>query len=515
MNGFKYKSILYLISAVILATLFIQVYWNYKNYLTGKQQLANDVQTSLDNAVDQYYTELATKGSFQIFGDTLFFPKNSIKKRGVFLTETDTCLTPSLSIDTSHSEIKIMRSEISDNLDVNLTILDSVRTDKLDNSVLKIISNSKNPITELSSKIVVSFSEDRLSLAKIDSLFYAELQRKNIGVDYGLSHYGAYQKTEKLRPEIIDQATLETVSKSPYFFRDNNLKAHFTNVTLAVLKKNLVGIFLSFLLVASVIICLLYLLRIIKRQKQLAEVKNDLISNITHEFKTPLATMGIAMEAIQKFNAENDSEKNIRYAKISREQVDKLNMMVEKLLETASLDSEKLELKFESYNLVELLQIASQKEAFSVGDKTISFSSCAPAFGLRSRSYFGEVDKASGGMRAEEDIPYSIDVFHFENAINNIIDNAIKYGGKDISVEIVKQNNSIEITISDSGTSLTEAHKKQIFEKFYRVPKGNTHDVKGFGIGLYYTKKIIEKHNGTIDLSIKPNTTFKISLPDG
>ena len=123
--------------------------------------------------------------------------------------------------------------------------------------------------------------------------------------------------------------------------------------------------------------------------------------------------------------------------------------------------------------------------------------------------------EASGGMRAEEDILYSIDVFHFENAINNIIDNAIKYGGKDISVEIVKQNNSIEITISDNGTSLTEGHKKHIFEKFYRVPKGNTHDVKGFGIGLYYTKKIIEKHNGNIDLSIKPNTTFKITLPDG
>jgi len=489
MNGFKYKSILYIISVVILATLCIQVYWNYKNYLTGKQQLANDVQTSLDNAVDQYYTELATKGSFQIFGDTLLFPENRIKKRGVFLT--DTCLTPTLTIDTSHSEIKIMHSEISDNLDVDLTILDSVRTDKLDNSVFKIISKSKNPITELSSKIVVSFSEDRLSLAKIDSLFYAELQRKNIGVDYGLSHYGKLQQIEKLRPEIIEQATLETISNSPYFFSGNTLKAHFTNVTLAVLKKNLVGILLSFLLVASVVICLLYLLNIIKRQKQLAEVKNDLISNITHEFKTPLATMGIAMEAIQKFNAENDSEKNIRYAKISREQVDKLNMMVEKLLETATLDSEKLELNFEMYNLVELLQMASQKEAFSVGDKTISFSS------------------------SEEDILYSIDVFHFENAINNIVDNAIKYGGKDISVEIVKQNSNIEITINDSGTSLTEAHKKHIFEKFYRVPKGNTHDVKGFGIGLYYTKKIIEKHKGIIELSIKPNTTFKITLPNG
>lgn len=489
MNGLKYKSILYLISAVILATLCIQVYWNYKNYQIGKQQLANDVQTSLDNAVDQYYTGLAAKDSFQVFGDTLRFPTGTMNKRGLFLA--DTCLTRFRTKDTAHKEITILQSNNSDSLNLNLTILDSFRIGNLDNSIFEIISESNNPITELSSKIVVSFSEDRLSLAKIDSLFYKELQRKNIDVDYGLSQSGTLQKIEKLRPEIIEQATLETASKSPYFFRENILKAHFTNVTLAVLKKNLVGILLSFLLVGSVIVCLLYLLKIIKQQKQLAEVKNDLISNITHEFKTPLATIGIAMEAIQKFNSENDSEKNIRYAKISREQVDKLNMMVEKLLETATLDSEKLELNFETCNLVELLQLASQNEAFLVGDKTISFSS------------------------SEEEVLYSIDIFHFENAINNIIDNAIKYGGKDISVEIVKQNNSIEITISDSGTSLTEAHKKQIFEKFYRVPKGNTHDVKGFGIGLYYTKKIIEKHKGNIDLSIKPNTAFKITLPNG
>ena len=489
MNGFKYKSILYFISAVILATLCIQVYWNYKNYQVGKQQLANDVQTSLDNAVDQYYTELATKGSFQVFGDTLHFPISQIRKRGVFLN--DTCFDRFHTKFSPRKEIAILQYGKLDSLDFNIAIFDSVRMENLNHSIFEIISDSKDPITELSSKIVVSIAEDRLSLAKIDSLFSAELDRKNIGVDYGLSHYGMFQETEKLRPEIIEQASLETVSKSPYFFYGNTLKAHFTNVTLAVLKKNLVGILLSFLLVASVIICLLYLLKIIRQQKQLAEVKNDLISNITHEFKTPLATIGIAMEAIQKFNTENDSEKNIRYAKISKEQVDKLNMMVEKLLETATLDSEKLELDFETYNLVELLQLASQNEAFTAGEKTISFSS------------------------SEEDIPYSIDVFHFENAINNIIDNAIKYGGKDISVEIIRQKNNIEITISDSGTSLTEVHKKQIFEKFYRVPKGNTHDVKGFGIGLYYCKKIIEKHKGNIDLSIKPNTSFKITLPNG
>ena len=95
-----------------------------------------------------------------------------------------------------------------------------------------------------------------------------------------------------------------------------------------------------------------------------------------------------------------------------------------------------------------------------------------------------------------------VDLFHFENAINNIIDNAIKYGGDKIWIEISQDAFSFTISISDNGSSLNKAHKDQIFEKFYRVPKGNIHDIKGFGIGLYYTKKIVEKHNEFLDLLV-------------
>ena len=108
-----------------------------------------------------------------------------------------------------------------------------------------------------------------------------------------------------------------------------------------------------------------------------------------------------------------------------------------------------------------------------------------------------------------------VDLFHFENAINNVLDNAIKYGGEKISIELSKHSNAFVISISDNGNSLTNSSKQKIFEKFYRVPKGNTHDVKGFGIGLYYTKKIIEKHNGAIDLELNNGwTTFKITMPN-
>ncbi|MEL6812693.1 MAG: HAMP domain-containing sensor histidine kinase [Bacteroidota bacterium] len=491
MNGLKYKSVLYFISLVILATLCIQVYWNYKNYKVGKQQLIADVQTSLDNALDQYFTRIAKDDSYEFFTtDSLLVGHRSAKNAYIFSDSIFPEGFEEIKIDTLSNNITVLKSSSwSDSLDLKLEISDSLLKGRLKNIPFDL--NRNNPITELSTKIMISFSEDQLSLPKIDSLFSAELQRKNLPVSYGLTYDQFRRPEDSLRPEITKKATLKASTISPYFLHENIVKAHFTNVTLAVLKRNLVGILLSFLLVGSVILCLLYLLRIIKHQKQLAEVKNDLISNITHEFKTPIATIGIAMEAIQNFNAENDTEKNLRYAKISSEQVDKLNLMVEKLLETATLDSEKLELNFESRNLVHLLEKASTKEAFSVGDKQITF-------------------KAS-----EEEIAYSLDPFHFENAVNNIIDNAIKYGGDTISVVLQKGQNSIEILISDSGNSLSEAHQKQIFEKFYRVPKGNTHDVKGFGIGLYYTRKIIEKHGGTIRLEAKPNTQFIISLPHG
>ena len=110
----------------------------------------------------------------------------------------------------------------------------------------------------------------------------------------------------------------------------------------------------------------------------------------------------------------------------------------------------------------------------------------------------------------------NVDVFHFENALNNILDNAVKYGGNKITIQLNATESKFEINISDNGKTLTSADKERIFEKFYRIPKGNTHDVKGFGIGLYYTKKIIDKHNGIIGLDMSKNqTTFKIKLPNG
>ncbi|KKK70413.1 hypothetical protein LCGC14_2924240, partial [marine sediment metagenome] len=115
--------------------------------------------------------------------------------------------------------------------------------------------------------------------------------------------------------------------------------------------------------------------------------------------------------------------------------------------------------------------------------------------------------------KSSESLALFADAFHLENALNNIFDNAVKYGGNHIKTALKVKNRAILIQIEDNGTDLTATQSRQVFEKFYRVPQGNTHDVKGFGIGLYYTKKIIEKHGGTITVETNGKTTFIITLP--
>lgn len=490
MNPLKYKRIIYFIGLVILVTLCIQVYWNYKNYQSGKTQLLRDMQTALDQAVDRYYVDLAKGTPLTLFADSVQFSAQTGSIQKVFDHDSLRAMDPHRFLgDSSGSSLTVYRSELNDSSEISFSFYDESTNLNIERDLASILDSLENPVKELSSRIIVSISEDTLSLSTIDSLFGEELERKNIDIDYGLVQKGLYDQQQRIRPEVVEKSELDVATQSPYFFFNKSLTAYFSNVTLAVLKQNLFGILLSFLLVTGVILCLLYLLKIINQQKQLAAVKNDLISNITHEFKTPIATIGIALEAMQNYTAKGDTEKNQRYTKISSEQVSKLNLMVEKLLETAALDSNQLELNKEPHDLVELLQKITLKELFARSEKEIHFQA------------------------TDTPITYAVDSFHFENAINNIVDNAIKYGGDRIDVRINKSGASIEIGIADSGSGLQEQHKRQLFEKFYRVPKGNTHEVKGFGIGLYYTKTIIEKHGGSIDLKIRPNTQFIISLP--
>ena len=510
MNDLRYRWILYTIVIVILSTIGIQVYWNYKNYLNSKQQLINEVQISLDKAVDDYYSNLAKKNTlafaFETSDTSRYLGKNGKLDSLINQYNNGYHNIDSLKTNLINGVTVIGDAKIDSIFELDFRKPNSKPHQPELDGIVQINTDSLNTVKfrTLTSKIVVSLVNDSLSLKTIDTLLRTELIRKDINIDYNLrfdfsirfAQNDTLRNSNVIKSEVFNDSLegkhfLKTTSESTFLPSGSTLTINFTNETQVILKRIFGGILISLLLVLAIISSLFYLLHIIKQQKQLAEVKNDLISNITHEFKTPIATIGIAIESIKDFNVIDDKEKTKKYLELSSGQLSKLNIMVEKLLETATLDSDSLTLNLDSVDIVDMIKTIVEKHQIQLEHKTINFSSPL------------------------ESLMASVDVFHFENAINNIIDNAVKYGGDVIKVYLEQNPKTFTISISDNGTSITKANKEKIFEKFYRIPKGNTHDVKGFGIGLYYTKKIVEKHGGSIELVLEKNlTTFKLSFPN-
>lgn len=502
MNAKKQHWTLYSITATIVLTIAVQLYWNYNNYVDNKQRVKNEIQSSLDTAIDEYYTDLSKSNFFAIIDYDSINSKSSFLKD--FWNE---------DINSSKSKVSISSIKISSDYKGDVStipkILDSIfTTDTIEfefndkkvtpktstkyqpeRQKIKISSDSLKFLKGIQS-VAIALNNDDINFTKLDSIFTNQLSKKYIKTPHYLVLLDKDIKVGGSNKAKDIELSLFSNSKSTFLRPDQNLRAYYEDPTIQALKKSSTGILLSLLLSLSVIFCLIYLLKIISTQKELAEIKNDLINNITHEFKTPIATISTAIEAIESFNVTDNKEKTKQYAAISAFQLKKLHVMVEKLLETATLDSESLLLQKEPTNIVDLIaKIAKKFELLT--KKEIKFTTNIDSKILK------------------------IDLFHFENAVSNLVDNAIKYGGDIIEININPVLNVTEISVADNGKGIDKSHQERIFDKFYRVPKGNTHDVKGFGIGLYYAQKIIEKHNGSINISSSfDNTIFKLQIPN-
>jgi signal transduction histidine kinase len=509
MNLKKQHWTLYSITATIILTIAVQLYWNYNNYVDNKQRVKNEIQSSLDTAIDEYYTNLSKSNFFAIID------YDSINNKSSFLKDF-------WNEDINSSESKVSISSIKISSDYNgdtyvskipkklaeiygssIFITDTINFEYNDKKVtpktstkyqqevqrVKINSDSLKFLKGIQS-VAIALNNDEINFTKLDSIFTNQLSKKGIKTPHYLVLLEKDIKVRGSNKAKDIELRLFSNSKSTFLRPDQNLRAYYEDPTIQALKKSSTGILLSLLLSLSVIFCLIYLLKIISTQKELAEIKNDLINNITHEFKTPIATISTAIEAIESFNVTDNKEKTKQYAAISAFQLKKLHVMVEKLLETATLDSESLMLQKEPTNIVDLIaKIAKKFELLT--KKEIKFTTNIDSKILK------------------------IDLFHFENAVSNLVDNAIKYGGDIIEININPVLNVTEISVADNGKGIDKSQQERIFDKFYRVPKGNTHDVKGFGIGLYYAQKIIEKHNGSINISSSfDNTIFKLQIPN-
>jgi len=247
------------------------------------------------------------------------------------------------------------------------------------------------------------------------------------------------------------------------------------------------------LLLSLTFYCLYRMYRTILQQKQLDELKNDFIGNMTHELKTPIATVAAAIDGLQYFKGLANAGKAERYFDISRKELQRLDDIVSKVLDMSIYEQQRIILHKEPIQIKELLENLIQ--AFEIKGATFSCTlQCQPP-----------------------GISVVADKTHLKNVLYNLVDNAIKYVPEKLHLNfsVHKEDDHIVIAVQDNGDGIEEKHLPRLFEKFFRIPSGNIQNVKGFGLGLFYAKQIIEQHNGSIHVSSGQSrgTIFRIILP--
>jgi len=233
----------------------------------------------------------------------------------------------------------------------------------------------------------------------------------------------------------------------------------------------------------------------ILKQKKISEIKNDFINNMTHEFKTPISTISLAAEVLTNTDPASSADRIQKYSRIIYDENLRMRNQVERVLQVALLDKGEFKLKKTEFDLHRLLKYAVQN---------LCIEKCE------------EHTTVNYNLNAEDHV-VSADNMHITNIIVNLVENAIKYSNGDSIIDIgtVNTDQDIMLSVEDNGIGMSQEKLKFIFDKFYRVPTGNLHDVKGFGLGLYYVKNIVEAHGGQIKVSSELNkgSRFEVYLP--
>ena len=358
-------------------------------------------------------------------------------------------------------------------------------------------------------QFTVDLSEE-LQPFYLETLLKKEFYNQNIHQDFIYGIYDCFVDTILLSNMIHyskDKAYINTKNKPSEISTESlNLKkdGHYFTVFFPYFTAKSIepAVFVSPWIYITIIILLVlvffgYSLAIIIRQKRLSEVKTDFINNMTHELKTPISTISLSSEMLMRIDLNEDPEKIRKYAGIIYKENKRLENQVERVLNVAKLDKDKVVLNKENFDVHELL--AEVKENFE----------------FNQLNQGGKIELNC----AAENYKIQADPVHLTNVVYNLLDNAVKYCSTIPQINLYTRNdkNLLVIEITDNGIGMKREDLKQIFEKFYRVPTGNIHNVKGFGLGLYYVKLIIEAHQGKIEVksTLNKGTTFLIYLPIG
>jgi len=499
------------IAISLLCLLGFLIYWNVNNYNTAKEDLQEDLKVQMklaeaefnDTVIVSMYkfvvNDTFTDDNVEVFyGDTLQVKINTV-------SELDSV---------SASKIDQVRELLNEETDEFMR-RSANRKRKLDSlpgieSVLKeLVFNEKDKHHFDFSDVVVFPNDSSL-----------ETEERRMIVEYTDN-----DKTKIIsnnRSPIIYKNFVQNLEKGSFpknfeirkypkkeNFPKNGVTVGFTNRMLGYHDKLLVfegyngyllkqlypSLFISLILFSLIALSFFLMRRNAIEQMRLATVKNQFVANMTHELKTPISTVGVALESLRKYGGIDDPVKTKEYIDISQRELGRLQILIDKVLKMSALEEE-----------IELVHLESVDMNKVVSDVMNSMHLYLDQKGVEHEFKVEGTDWKVMG-----------DPVHITNVVYNLIDNAVKYGGKKptVSIHLSEYDKKVEIKIRDSGIGIAKEYHTKIYDRFFRVPTDDTHDVKGHGLGLNYVMSVIRQLNGTIklDSSLGSGTTFCIELP--
>ncbi|MCB0662156.1 MAG: HAMP domain-containing histidine kinase [Saprospiraceae bacterium] len=475
-----------LMSIALFGSIWLQVNWIESSIRLNEEQFDKNVYAALNTVADRLeYEEQREAFNYMNGYSTTYFEREVRQQLEEGKVE--------FSLDISYEQFKSPKNVQQDLKSFILSSDNECNCDKCVNERIAKYAKLMRFNQEINQ---VPLAERIFNLDLLDAFLKKELTNRGINTHF---NYGIYSNKEKSfviankhyvvedsSPQAI-QPGYKTLYTSKYkvdLFRQDvpspgMLMVFFPDKSEYVWSAVWQNLLASILFTTIIIFCFAYTVHVIFRQKKVSEMKNDFINNMTHEFKTPIATISLAADSITSPMISGDAGKVKRFADIIKQENKRMNSQVEKVLQMALLDRNDFQLKKTTVNMHEVIERAMEN------------------FALQVESREGVLHS---DLQAEE--PYiEADLTHISNIIHNLMDNANKYSPEkpEITVSTRNKNNGIEVTVEDKGMGMSKEALKHIFDKFYRVHTGNLHDVKGFGLGLSYVKAMVQAHGGQID----------------
>jgi two-component system, OmpR family, phosphate regulon sensor histidine kinase PhoR len=437
--------IIVFITVSLLGLLFIQYSWLKNIVEKKKEDLESKIEVSAYNSLNRLVqtTLQRPQENFDLFDEPVFLTLKSKKS--------------------------------------NPTLLEKIGVAQLREELAMGFKRDKIPLT--------NFEFQLSSTTSTDFLFAAQIHSPGFPVAF---HSDSSNYSSFLIP--ISPGTGSTYES---IIPDHILRLMVSKNAINVLP-SLSGLILGALVFTAIMITTFYItVRTMLKQKKLSEIKSDFINNMTHEFKTPIATISLAVDALKTEKVKNDPEKMGYFANIIKEENKRMNKQVETILQAAQLDKEELQLNIKKIHAHDIITQNLNQVKLNLQETN---------------------GKLEVNLRANNDL-IKADEVHFNNLVRNLIDNALKYCKPDVPVQIILTTSSIgrmfRLDIEDNGIGMSRETLARIFEKFYRAHTGNVHNVKGFGLGLTYVKAIVDAHNGKIKVDSQQGkgSVFTIELP--